>query len=215
MITAATCTSLRRFVQIFEAGLGPRTRCAAVALGALTLWAAFPAPGSAACHSAAHSNPAKQIRVAQPFMAFELAPPTVVAIHTKTDENEPSIVGFWHLLLLNPDGSIFDEGYDVWHSDGTEVLNDTAPPQPANGSGTVCLGVYEKTGPRTYKIKHPFWSFDATGTLVGTGVFLEEVTLDENGNSFAGTYVTKNFDLNGTVTFEQTGDLKAERITPD
>jgi hypothetical protein len=110
---------------------------------------------------------------------------------------------------------VFDEGYDQWHSDGTEILNDTAPPQPANGAGTICLGVYKKTGPRTYTIKHPFWSFDATGTLVGTGVILEVVTLDRSGNSYTGSFEFITYDLQGNVTSDTTGELKAERITVD
>ena len=209
--------SLRRFVQIFEVGSGPRILYATGALALLALWAAFPASAGAACKPAASSNLAYRIEVPQPFLAADRARLSAVASLTNLgrDEDDVSIVGLWHLLLFNPDGSTFDEGYDVWHSDGTEILNDTAPPQPANGSGTVCLGVYEKTGPRTYKLRHPFWSFDATSTLIGTGAILEEVTLDENGNSISGTYVFKTFDLKGNLTYEQTGNLKAERITAD
>src|SRR5437870_892905 len=81
-------------------------------------------------------------------------------------------------VLLVSDGQPFDEGFDAWQSGGTEILNDTLPPQPANGGGTVCLGVYKKIGPRTYKLKHPFWSFDANANLAGSGVLGEIVTLD-------------------------------------
>jgi hypothetical protein len=203
-----------RLVQIFERS-GPRILSATCALAFLGLWAAFPTQAGAACNPAAHSNLTNRDRVAPAFLTRDLAQPTVVASRPTNDQDGPSIVGLWHILLFNPDGSTFDEGYDVWHSDGTEILNDTAPPQPANGSGTVCLGVYEKTGPRAYKIKHPFWSFDATGSLIGTGVFLDQVTLDENGNSFSGTYDFITYDLNENITFEQKGDLKADRITPD
>lgn len=215
MVTVSACKGSRRFVEIFEEGLRPRTCCMIVALGVLALCFAFPAPAGATCNPVGHSHAVKQIRVAQPFLAFGRARPTVVASSTGMADDEASIVGFWHILFFNSDGSTFDEGYDVWHRDGTEILNDNAPPQPANGAGTVCLGVYEKTGPRTYKLKHPFWSFDATATLTGTGVFLEEVTLDENGNAFSGTYTFRTYDLNGNLTYEQKGNLKAQRITPD
>jgi hypothetical protein len=130
------------------------------------------------------------------------------------EDDQGSIVGLWHVLFTSG-GQPFDEGYDLWHSDGTEVLNDTAPPQPANGAGTVCLGVYKKTGPRTYKLRHPFWSFDATGTLVGTGVILETVKVDLSGNSYAGSFEFITYDLKGNVTFSATGEIKAERITAD
>jgi hypothetical protein len=131
-----------------------------------------------------------------------------------TEDDDASIVGFWHVLFTSG-GQVFDEGYDQWHSDGTEILNDTAPPQPANGAGTICLGVYKKTGPRTYKLKHPFWSFDATGTLVGTGVILEVVTVDRTDNSYTGSFEFITYDHKGNVTSDTTGELKAERITVD
>ena len=61
---------------------------------------------------------------------------------TREDEdNDASIVGFWHVLFIRG-GQVFDEGFDQWHSDGLEILNDT--PQPANGTGTICLGVDKK-----------------------------------------------------------------------
>ena len=129
-------------------------------------------------------------------------------------EEEPSIVGLWHVFFVSG-GQPFDEGFDEWHSDGTEVLNDTAPPQPANGAGTVCLGVYKKIAPATYKLRHPFWSFDANGNLAGSGVILETVTVDEGGNTYHGTFTFDQFNLSGNLIFEATGKLNATRITAD
>jgi hypothetical protein len=129
------------------------------------------------------------------------------------DDNAP-IVGLWHVRFLSG-GQLFDEGFDQWQSDGTEILNDTAPPQPANGAGTICLGVFKKTGPRTYKLRHPFWSFDANGNLAGTGVFLENITVDKSGNNYGGSFSFFTYDLNGNVTSGVTGEIKAERITVD
>jgi hypothetical protein len=133
---------------------------------------------------------------------------------TSQEGNDPSIVGFWHVLFISG-GQTFDEGFDQWHSDWTEILNDTAPPQPANGTGTICLGVYKKTGPGTYKSKHPFWSFDATGTLIGTGVILETLILDRSGNHYTGSFEWITYDLKGNVTSDTKGELRAERITVD
>jgi hypothetical protein len=136
------------------------------------------------------------------------------AFPTNREDNDASIVGFWHVLFTSG-GQAFDEGYDQWHSDGLEILNDTAAPQPANGTGTICLGVYKKTGPGAYKSKHPFWSFDATGTLVGTGVILESLFVDQSGNHYTGSFEWITYDLKGTVTSDIKGELKAERITVD
>lgn len=203
--------SLRRFVQYLKGACPPHARCAIVAFAVLVCWAMFPALASARCNGAAHSKPANHIGVPSSFQPLDWMQPTAA----ENDDDDPSIVGLWHALFLNPDGTTFDEGFDQFQSGGTEILNDTAPPQPANGAGTVCLGVFKKTGPRTYKLKHPFWSFDANGVLVATGVFLEEIIVNESGNTYTGTYDFKMFDLNGTLTFEQKGDLKAERISVD
>lgn len=129
-------------------------------------------------------------------------------------ENSTSIVGLWHVIFVSG-GQPFDEGYEQWHSDGTEILNDIAPPQPADGAGTICFGVYEKTGPASYKLRHPFWIFDATATLIGKGVYLENVTVDRSGNSYTGSFEFTTYGLNGNVTYTATGTLQAQRITID
>ena len=125
-----------------------------------------------------------------------------------------SMVGLWHTRFL-AGGKVYDEGYDVWNSDGTEILNDIAPPQPANGAGTICLGAYKKVGPRTYKLRHPFWIFDANAKLAGTGVIQEQVTVADNGNSYSGSFKYITYDLKVTMTDQVSGDIKAERITVD
>ena len=132
----------------------------------------------------------------------------------KAEVEEASIVGLWHVFFVSG-GQPFDEGFDEWHSDGTEILNDNAPPQPANGAGTVCLGVYKKIAPATYKLRHPFWSFDANGNLAGSGVILETVTLDADGDSFHGSFTFDLYNLSGNLISEVTGDLSAKRITVD
>ena len=125
-----------------------------------------------------------------------------------------TIVGFWHVLFTSG-GQPFDEGYDVWHSDGTEILNDNAPPTSANGGGNFCMGVYEKTGPGAYKLKHPFWVIDASGNYYAQGVLLEQVVVDKGGNSYSGTFSEVWYDLNGNVIFQANGTLAAQRLTVD
>ena len=121
-----------------------------------------------------------------------------------------SIVGLWH-VTYQTDGQFFDEGFDQWHSDGTEVLNDTPPP----ALGNVCLGVFKKTGSNTYKLNHVAWNFDANGNLIGSISWRQIVTLDAGGNSYHGSFVFDIFDLSGNLTSEVTGDETAERIKPD
>ena len=176
----------------------------------LTLMAMF-APGvNAACH--ASQNP--RLGVAWPESKFLQGQGNTASSSVGSTQEEVSIVGLWHVFFVSG-GQPFDEGFDEWHSDGTEILNDNAPPQPANGSGSICLGVYKKTAPDTYKLRHPFWSFDANGNLVGSGAILETVTLDAGGDSFHGSFTFDAYDLSGNLISEVTGDLSAKRITVD
>lgn len=177
----------------------------------LACGAVLSAPAFAACGSP--PTPTLGVGFSGPH-AFETQTPAQETFPTTKKDDDASIVGFWHVLFVSG-GQVFDEGYDQWHSDGLEVLNDNALPVPANGTGNVCLGVYKKTGPRTYKSKHPAWIFDATGTLVGTTVILETLIVDRSGNHYSGSFEWINYDLNGNVTSDTKGELKAERITVD
>lgn len=127
-------------------------------------------------------------------------------------EDNPTITGLWDLQFI-ADDQVVDEGFDQYHSDGTEILNDTPPPS----AGNVCLGVWAKTGVRTLKLKHPSWIYDPTNTtVIGTATILEQVTLDSDGNSFAGTFTVQLRDLSGnSLGPDLTGQLQATRITPD
>jgi hypothetical protein len=122
-----------------------------------------------------------------------------------------SIVGLWHLTFLI-NGVAVNQGFRQWHSDGTEILNDTAPPV----TGNVCLGVWVQTGRRTYRLKHPAWRFDAAGNLIGTQLLREEVTLARGGNSFTASATLEFFDLSGNKVGElPPGEVRGERITVD
>jgi hypothetical protein len=130
----------------------------------------------------------------------------------QTNSDIGSITGLWDLKFI-ADGQVVDEGFDQYHSDGTEILNDTPPP----AAGNVCLGVWAKTGARTLKLKHPSWIYDPTNTFViGTATILENITIDHSGDTFAGTFTIQLRDLDGnSLGPDLTGDLQAERITPD
>jgi hypothetical protein len=123
-----------------------------------------------------------------------------------------TIVGLWDVKFI-ADNQVVDEGFDQYHSDGTEILNDTPPP----AAGNVCLGVYENTGPRTLKLKHPSWLYDPTNTFViGRVTILERITLDRGGRSFTGTFTLQFTDLSGNSSApDLTGQLRGDRITPD
>lgn len=127
-----------------------------------------------------------------------------------TAGQDAAIVGLWRATFVS-DGQVVDEGFDIWHSDGTEVLNDN--PNPA--SGNVCLGVWSQTGARSFKLKHLSWSYDEGGNLNGTVIIREQVTVDSSGASYKGTFKVDAFDLKGNPMFHIDGQLTGERITPD
>ena len=114
----------------------------------------------------------------------------------------------------SPRACLYDEGFDVWHADGTEILNDNGVP-PAQGN--VCLGVWKKTGPRTYKLKHLAWNWDINnqGMLTGTLIIHETVTVDADGDSYTGSFTFDFYDLNGNFSKEDAGYLEATRIFVD
>ena len=56
------------------------------------------------------------------------------------DDSVDGIVGFWRVKYVLPDGSVLDDAYQQWHSDGTETHNDADAPA---ARGNVCLVAYE------------------------------------------------------------------------
>jgi hypothetical protein len=126
------------------------------------------------------------------------------------DGQGASIVGLWKSTFTSG-GQVVDQGFDQWSSDGTEILND----DPAPATGNVCLGVYVKSGPSTYKLKHPSWTFDAAGNLTGAAIIREQVTVAPGGNSYKGPFTIDIYDLSGNHLAHFSGTITAQRITVD
>jgi hypothetical protein len=167
-------------------------------------------PGFACIQQAPANQYAKQQILAQ-FQRLKSAQRAVKRADDGTPQPPASMVGMW-MTTFTTGGEVFDVGFDVWHSDGTQILNDAPPP----ASGAVCLGIWTQTGDYTYSLKHPTWLFDETNTnLIGVGYILEAVTLDPGGYSFSGTYSVVGYDLDGNQTFEVDGEISGDRITID
>lgn len=123
---------------------------------------------------------------------------------------DPSIVGLWKTTFTSG-GQVVDEGFDLWNSDGTEVLNDDPPPQ----TGNVCLGLFVKSALSTYKLKHPSWTYDANGNLTGTAIIRELIFMGPGGDTYHGTFTIDLFDLDGKHLTQFGGTISATRITVD
>ncbi len=121
-----------------------------------------------------------------------------------------SIVGLWQVTYYLED-SVWDMSFDTWHSDGTENDNDMTPP----ALSAVCEGVWEQTGPQTYKLHHVGWAWDASGFgFLGYFILDEVNTFGSDGNSYTGFFTFQVYDLDGKpIGASTTGTIGATRIT--
>jgi len=131
-----------------------------------------------------------------------------------------SIVGMWAVQFVAennpggpPNGTVVDWGYVQWHSDGTEIENSGArSPSTEN----FCMGVWAQTGPSAYKLNHYALSYDATsGALNGYVRITEQVTLNQAGNQYSGSFTITEVDPNGNPLPGVAGVVKAVRLTAD
>jgi hypothetical protein len=175
-------------------------------IAALAINAAFAASARAQCGV----SPRQNLNALNLLNGSAIARPSTSARPATQESDarngeEPTIVGFWDTKLMS-DNQLVDEGFDQFHSDGTEILDD----------GAICLGVWVKTGPRSYKVRHPFWLFDSAHTLMGRGLIVQLITLDRRGQSYKGTFTFELRDLSGTpIGTDVSGNSVADRITVD
>jgi hypothetical protein len=119
------------------------------------------------------------------------------ALSIVSTESHGSIVGFWNVTFLLGDGpAVYDQGFQQWHVDNTELMVDNAVPPSL---GNVCVGVWKQVGARTYKLKHMTFNWDTDGRPTGTFVLTLTATLDRRGNVYTGRYEADSFDLEGKV----------------
>jgi hypothetical protein len=149
----------------------------------------------------------------------------------RRDHPDEPIVGFWQVTFTDKDTKkVTSYVWDAWHSDRTEVQNDSDNIL----AGNVCQGAWVPLGNRTYGLTHPAFVFadpthpesggteDNEGQFVGyTCVILERVTVNESGNNYAGPGVVKcvagvdPFDPAADVVFTQRLTIKAKRVSVD
>jgi len=114
------------------------------------------------------------------------------------DEPVPKepIVGLW-LITVTYQGTVVDNVFSGWTSDGLEFDQDTGSPML---TGYVCYGTWIKLGHHKYGLTHPFFDYNAgsitpplpfNGLALGlwdgtSGYFNYVVTVSEDGKTFTG-----------------------------
>lgn len=184
-------------------------RSALLTFATLFAFAALVGDARAACFTpgARHPLPAGKVQ-------FAAAAAAAAAVE---DENTPasSVVGLWkstHFLGTGPD--VYDQTYQQFHADGNEnMLSRGLPP----ALGNVCLGTWQRVGPRTFKLKHVAWNWNPDGSFAGTFQMAVTLRLNQSADKYSGTWSAENFDPAGNLIPELNADgiVEATRIGVD
>ncbi len=135
-------------------------------------------------------------------------PASMLARNNKAASLGAGIVGLWHVVHYNPDGSLGFESFEQWHSDGTEFEFANIPP----ATGDICMGTWQQNG-RGAQLWHTGWTFNEDGSSSGTMVLTGTDKVAADGNSFTGTFHVKFFDVNGNQYFKASGTTVADRLS--
>jgi hypothetical protein len=130
--------------------------------------------------------------------------------HGKRDDGPAPIVGLWNVTGFQGQ-SVFLRGFDIFHSDQTEILNEFDDPR----TGNTCLGVWKRVGAHTYKVKHPAFLWDSNGVWIGYRIIRETIKVDPGGNTYHGVLRVDVTDTNGTVLNHIDAVIVATRVTVD
>ncbi len=133
------------------------------------------------------------------------------------DGGDDQIVGFWKVKFVSvgspgiPDGTVVDNAFVQWHSDGTEIMNSSRPPATSN----FCLGVWQRAGSSRYKLNHFALSSDLNGNMIGPAQIREDLVLDHHSNQYVGTFTIDQYDVSGNLLAHVSGRVTGKRITVD
>lgn len=119
-----------------------------------------------------------------------------------------SIVGMWSFNMTA--GGFSDFGYQQWHSDGTELMNSGGR---APATQNFCMGVWKQVAPLHYHLNHFALSYDSSGVLNAKVNIKEDVTVNQAGTAYAGTFTIDIYPPNGpTPVAHVAGQVTANRV---
>jgi hypothetical protein len=194
----------------------------AAALGLALIGMILTAKAGAECGSYLLGHKAGAVVSPQSWSGAEVSSASLLLV-SEHDSND-SIVGMWKFTLTAqgntgpgapPDGVPLDIGFTQWHSDGTEIINSGRPPQ----DGSICLGVWEKTGKSRYKFNHFATGYDTANAPSGIGNptgpthIVGDVMVSRDGKHYAGTFTLDAYDTSNTLIAHLVGVITATRIT--
>lgn len=174
--------------------------CLMIAAAALALAAGSYAAEAGCVQAAGHGSAAK---LAKPNKLPHLPP-----LSGDSLDYSSSIVGLWHVVHYLPDGSVYFDSLEQWHSDGTEFELANGYPQ----FGNVCMGVWKQITARSVQLNHIGWDFKEDGSPDGTFTLTGTAKVTQHGNHWEGPYDVKIYDVDGNLLDEVTGTSVAERI---
>jgi hypothetical protein len=138
------------------------------------------------------------------------------------DHERPAITGLWYFQYLSkgngalgiPDGAVLDQGNTIWFADGNEM---TSSAMRAPDTGSICVGVWVRTGEHTYELNHIGNSWDPVNNVAAGPAFIKQyVTLEKGSDKYTGVVTIIQYKADGrTVEVELKGIIVATRQTVD
>lgn len=156
----------------------------------------------------------------------------LISVSNEMNVLNRDIVGLWEVSFVSdgiapnpvPAGATVDFGTVQWHDDGTELMVSGGR---APSTGDVCMGVWEQTGPFTYKLKHLALAWISTDTppsmggpgpspaqFLGPAIIREVVTLNRSRDSYQGPFTIDQYDADESMVLVHiSGTVKGTRVT--
>jgi hypothetical protein len=129
---------------------------------------------------------------------------------TRVSTGMPAIVGMWSFGFV-VGGHTVGWGYQVWHSDGTELTNsgDRAP-----ATQNYCLGVWTQTGTNSFALNHFALSYDTSGNLNAKVNIKEQVSVNSAATIYEGPFTIDVYNpKNGALLQHVAGTVIGHRVT--
>lgn len=155
-----------------------------------------------------------------------------IPVGFETSVPNRGIVGMWKVTFVSdgvppnpvPKGVMTDFGTVQWHNDGTEVMISGGR---APSEGDVCMGVWEQTGPFTYKLKHIALAWVSEDTppsmggpgptpaqFLGPAIIREVVTVDKSRDTYQGDFTIDQYATDETTLLVHiSGTVTGTRVT--